>query len=195
MRKFELIELITTHQHIIEAKDSGLLKDPDAESLTHYDKLLLDKLDGLTRLPEFQNKGNEEEIHFSDFINTLNLSELQFDIEAEKQVAKIFRLWLSESDSSNITTFMGTDISEIPLKNLVYLDGTYQDIEEMLSSMESNKGQGKNIFANPSSVSNTMFSPSAIEILKAHPVTAQFIYQYEEEQRELEAKQKDIPFE
>ncbi len=149
MRKFELIELITTHRHIIEAKDSGLLKDPDAESLTHYDKLLLDKLDGLTRLPEFQNKGNEEEIHFSDFINALNLSELQFDIEAEKQVAKIFRLWLSESDSSNITTFMGTGISEIPLKNLVYLDGTYQDIEEMLSSMESNKGQGKNIFANP----------------------------------------------
>jgi hypothetical protein len=83
------------------------------------------------------------------------------------------------------TTFMGTVILDIPFNRLLLVDGRMEDADELLQLMKAHAESGKNIFQNPNSTENKLFSVEAIANIRQHPICNQFILDCEEEKNKL----------
>lgn len=101
-------------------------------------------------------------------------------------VAPILEKW-QRTLAADQYTFLGGAHADIPFENLLYLDGKIEDECEILSSLEQNARQGKNIFLNPNTSPAESYSADAQQILRLNSPCATFIKAHEAEQKRLEA--------
>jgi len=171
MKKIKLAACIQASiqylDQMINANEESILIDDEAQLLSQIHQFFCSAA--------VRKKDNDEDIDFNEFVIASNLYILQSAIE-ETPLAKFCRDWL-ENSAHNQYTFMVTNIRQVPLKNLIYLDGFYEDINEILAWMNSCAKYGINIFINPTK--KILFTQDAINTLKRYPGTSDFIQQKE----------------
>lgn len=175
MKKIELAAYLQAGRQCLEQM---LQKPKDYE-----DKLLDDEAQLLSQMNDFfqskaiSKKHDEENIDFEEFLMACKLDVLKY-VSEKGFLAKFCRTWLEQSEH-NEYTFLLTDIRQVPLRNLIYLEGYYEKIHEILAWMKSRAKHEKNIFVKPGIVGEVSFSQDSINALKGHTVTRDFITTHE----------------
>lgn len=195
MIKSKLIQLITAAKETIFHLRDNLppLNGLQALKQLEEEESLLHQIEAFQLTAHFSEKDDNQKIYFSDFIVFSNFSKLTLPFEQEGELARICHLWLKEEECGQENTFMGTQISEISLGNLVYLDNIYFDAAELLDFMMHQQTEGKNILQNPFSEGREKFSTEAQTILEDHPVTRAFISANISEEERLRIQHSKLP--
>ncbi len=194
MKKSEVVQLFAAAEATINHLRDNLylLRNLNALRQLESEERLLQKVLSFQLSPGFGEKSNEDEVKFSEFIKSTSFTDLSLKLKEEGQLARICHLWLKDQVADQCT-FMGTEITKIPLKNLVYLDEFYFDIREILSFMSSQQASGGKIFQNPESVTRASFSLESASILIHHSATKDFLTVHSAEEEVLAVQRSQLP--
>ena len=127
---------------------------------------------------------------FLDFISYSKYPEIIDKVLNIDIILKLYKDWVSKPPDIH-RTYMLTETADIPLQNLVFLDGRYEDIEEIFDNMKANQAVGKKVFLNPNKHPEELFSEEAIQQLRDHKKTKKFVARYETSQAYYE--EYDLP--
>jgi hypothetical protein len=176
MKKSELTILFEQAEATINTRRNNLhlLGSLNALAQLEADERALMIIKQFQNSSVFQEKRDIDDISFLALLQSAEWNNLALTLEKGDMISRICRHWL-RYDLGDQATFIGTKISDIAFKDLMYLDNVYFDINEIYAFMRSQKDEGKKVFQNPTSVNRDSFSQAAIEILTNHAVTRDFL--------------------
>ncbi len=149
-------------------------------------------------------KTDNDEISFRDFFNFMlehanDFKILFTEIDINPTLSQFMKKWQAEmqpnelqdikqwanQENPNKQTFMGTNIAEIPLARLIFLDGRFEDVAEISEYLKSRIEYGSELFTNPNTHNPIRsYSDAAKRKIRQHPVTASVIEEHERKMKD-----------